>query len=145
MMKADLARWDEHETQAAASTLAWLPATGQQDGDVPARRNGDSFLQSLLRLWPGEARRATRPSREMVALRAAFRASLVDLHEGDDERIQALLRHIVHSRSPQDLWHLRASVYTEVARARDQREAERRLAGLNQHFRDKKGHHVRRP
>ena len=40
-------------------------------------------------------------------------------------------RHIVHARHPQDLWHLRTAIYTEVARAFDQAEAEARLLMLN--------------
>ena len=47
------------------------------------------------------------------------------------ERVNALRRHIVHARHPQDLWHLRTAIYTEVARAFDQAEAEARLLMLN--------------
>jgi hypothetical protein len=77
----------------------------------------------------------------MARLRTAFRASVTDLAacantdtDADAhtrERVAALLRHIVHARHPQDLWHLRTAIYTEVARSIDQAEAEARLIALN--------------
>lgn len=150
-MKTSLTRWDDAETHAA-STLAWQPAEpGIQDSVQAApRRSGDSILQSLMRLWPRDGRRPQASARAMAELRAAFRAALADLGspvegadgaedaEDQDQRLREILRHIVHSRDPQDLWHLRAAIYTEVARARSQGEAERRLAELGQHFKSSK-------
>lgn len=63
--------------------------------------------------------------------RAAFEACLRGLH-GDDTL--ALQRSIQSSRSLRDLWHLRTWLYTEVARAFSQAEAELRLSRLNAHF-----------
>ncbi|MDC8773246.1 hypothetical protein [Roseateles albus] len=63
--------------------------------------------------------------------RAAFEACLSGLHSGDIEELQ---RSIQRSRSLRDLWHLRTWLYTEVARAFSQAEAEVRLSRLNAHF-----------
>ncbi|MCV2357247.1 hypothetical protein LNV09_24140 [Paucibacter sp. B2R-40] len=63
--------------------------------------------------------------------RAAFEACLNGLHSSDIEELQ---RSIQRSRSLRDLWHLRTWLYTEVARAFSQAEAELRLSRLNAHF-----------
>lgn len=158
-MKAKLSCWDDQETHAAGS--AWLleeaPLTEAEasalsvvDGPKGTaatrtgarRRSGDSIFQSLMRLWPRDGKRPDASIRTMARLRSAFRSCLSDLmkdaRERDDAasllRLEAVLRHIVHSRQPQDLWHLRALVYTEVARARSQGEAERRMALLTAQF-----------
>lgn len=114
---------------------------GTQSEQPPAtrRRGGDSIFQSLLRLWPRDGQAPLEGTRAMADLRTAFRASLTDLMAqaqtcGDadaEQRLSSLMRHIVHARHPQDLWHLRTAVYTEVARTFDQGEAERRLETLN--------------
>ncbi len=106
------------------------------------RRASDSIFQSLMRLWPREGRRPEASAQTMARLRSAFRGVLADLMQearvGGDVRsqlrLEALFGHIVHSTHPEDLWHLRASVYTEVARARSQTEAERRVALLTLQF-----------
>ena len=158
-MKAmpSLSRWDEIVEAAEAvealepddfETRAVDPRTGVEPAhrlggaggaamnEAPTRRRkGDSIFQSLMRLWPGEGRRPQASARTMARLRMAFRASVHDLAvDGDtdaQERVTALLRHIVHARHPQDLWHLRTAIYTEVARRFDQAEAEARLIALN--------------
>ncbi|RZI59223.1 MAG: hypothetical protein EOP37_12645 [Rubrivivax sp.] len=133
---------DDLETRAVASRSWEEPAArlgstgGAAMNDAPTRRrNGDSIFQSLMRLWPGEGRRPQASARTMARLRLAFRASVSDLSDGADpdtqERVAALLRHIVHARHPQDLWHLRTAIYTAVARSVDQAEAEARLVALN--------------
>ncbi|OWQ48923.1 hypothetical protein CDL60_03300 [Roseateles noduli] len=133
---------DDFETRAV-DTQSWVEPSGRLGGaggaamnDAPTRRrNGDSIFQSLMRLWPGEGRRPQASARAMAKLRTAFRASVTDLADGTDpdaqERVAALRRHIVHARHPQDLWHLRTAIYTEVARCFDQAEAEARLIALN--------------
>lgn len=106
------------------------------------RRASDSLFQSLMRLWPRDGRRPEASAQTMARLRTAFRGCLADLMQearvGGDVRsqlrLEALFGHIVHSTHPEDLWHLRASVYTEVARARSQTEAERRVALLTLQF-----------
>jgi len=105
---------------------------------APARVAGDSLWQSLLRLMPGDpdpwgGRPAPKPllQNNVPAARAEFEACLNGLH---GESIEELMRSIRRSRSLRDLWHLRTWLYTEVARAYSQREAEQRLALLNTHF-----------
>jgi hypothetical protein len=94
--------------------------------------------QSLLRLMPGEADPwgAALPCQSVLLnnvpnARAAFQACLSGLHSGDIEELQ---RSIQRSRSLRDLWHLRTWLYTEIARAYSQAEAELRLGRLNAHF-----------
>ena len=140
--EAQAVELDDLETRAADDPSGLAPASrlggtgGAAMNDAPVRRrNGDSIFQSLMRLWPGEGRRPQASARAMAKLRTAFRASVADLAEEADapalERVNALRRHIVHARHPQDLWHLRTAIYTEVARAFDQAEAEARLLMLN--------------
>jgi hypothetical protein len=95
-----------------------------------------------MRLWPREGRRPEASIQTMARLRSAFRGCLADLMQearaqGDVRgqlRLEAVFGHIVHSTHPEDLWHLRASIYTEVARARSQAEAEHRVALLTSQF-----------
>lgn len=104
----------------------------------PGQRPADSLLQSLMRWLPGEgpawedaealARR--RCAKLLPQVRAEFEASLNGVADAEE-----LLRSIRCGRSLDDLWHLRAWLYTAVARAHSQREAETRLARLNAHFR----------
>ena len=140
--EAQAVELDDLETRAADDPSELAPASrlggtgGAAMNDAPVRRrHGDSIFQSLMRLWPGEGRRPQASARAMAKLRTAFRASVADLADEADapalERVNALRRHIVHARHPQDLWHLRTAIYTEVARAFDQAEAEARLLMLN--------------
>ncbi|MDC8786915.1 hypothetical protein [Roseateles koreensis] len=79
--------------------------------------------------WFGKApARPQRPSTQLAAARAQFQAALEGLA---GERIEELTRSIHRSRSLRDLWHLRTWIYTEVARAFSQFEAERRLDVIN--------------
>ncbi|WP_423599832.1 hypothetical protein [Roseateles sp. MS654] len=134
--KPSLSRWDEIVDAAQAVELDDIETRAMNDAPT-RRRGGDSIFQSLMRLWPGDGRRPEASARAMARLRAAFRASVADLTDGAapgseaQARVSALLRHIVHARHPQDLWHLRTAIYTEVARAVDQQEAEARLVALN--------------
>lgn len=139
--KPRLSRWDDLVEVAPAAGLDEVETRAMND-ELTRRRHGDSIFQSLMRLWPGDGRRpqasARASARAMARLRAAFRASVSDLADGAQtadeetrERVGALLRHVVHARHPQDLWHLRTAIYTEVARAFDQAEAEARLLMLN--------------
>ena len=74
------------------------------------------------------------PARPVSRLSRA-KAEFVDSMSGLDGDGQAsLLKRIDRARSLRELWHLRSSVYGEVALALSQGEAERRLAGLNRYF-----------
>lgn len=72
-----------------------------------------------------------RPLNRLMLVKAEFVDTLSDL-DGDGH--QTLLDRIERARSLRELWHLRSSIYGEVAMALSQGEAERRLAGLNRHF-----------
>ena len=72
-----------------------------------------------------------RPVNRLTMVKAEFVDSVSDLDSDGQHR---LLERIARARSLRELWHLRSSVYGEVALALSQGEAERRLAGLNRHF-----------
>ena len=72
-----------------------------------------------------------RPVNRLTMVKAEFGDSVSDL---DSNGQASLLERIDRARSLRELWHLRSSVYGEVALALSQGEAERRLAGLNRHF-----------
>lgn len=72
-----------------------------------------------------------RPVNRLALVRTEFLDTLADL---DGEPARALQLRIERARSLRELWHLRSSVYGEVAIAHSQPEADRRLAGLNRHF-----------
>ena len=72
-----------------------------------------------------------RPVNRLTLVKAEFVDSVSDLASIGQT---TLLERIGRARSLRELWHLRSSVYGEVAMALNQREAERRLAGLNRHF-----------
>ena len=72
-----------------------------------------------------------RPVNRLTLVKAEFVDSVSDL---TDIGQTSLLERIGRARSLRELWHLRSSVYGEVAMALNQIEAERRLAGLNRHF-----------
>lgn len=121
MLNAILSRW----TRPRASAL--LTGIGTV-GEVRDGHWGDSLLQSLLRWIPIDGETAAdAPRPNMPAARAAFTAALAGVQgETADELRGSILR----CRGPRDLWHLRTWLYTEVARAHSQWEAERRLAAL---------------
>jgi hypothetical protein len=128
MLNALLPRWTRPRCTSTLTTL-------QQDGTRQpraARASGDSLWQSLLRLLPGESDSWSGvPANALPAARADFEACLAGLRADSRER---LLHGIHGSRSLRELWHLRTWLYTEIARAHSQHEAERRLAPLNRYF-----------
>lgn len=72
-----------------------------------------------------------RPVNRLALAKHEFRDSLSDL---GTEPAQQLLERIERARSLREMWHLRSSLYGEVAMVLSQGEAERRLARLNRHF-----------
>ncbi len=72
-----------------------------------------------------------RPINRLALVKAEFQDSLSDL---DTLGSPLLQDKIERARSLRELWHLRSPVYGEVALARTQAEAERRLSQLNRHF-----------
>lgn len=142
MLNALITRWTRFRITALG---------GDADSSVhtePMPRADDTFFQTLMRWIPGEPDpwRATAYRREvqranMPAARAAFESCLKGL---DDEATQNLRSHIGRARSMSDLWHLRAAIYTEVARCHSQAEAERRLALITPLFPERGGKHSAR-
>jgi hypothetical protein len=134
MLNAILSRW-------ARSRSASLSTLGRRHAAAPTRSNtGDSLLQSLRRWLPGDADAAidTAQTRQIAKareallvphLRSEFEACLLDLGAAAELR-----RSIQRCRRVEDFWHLRGWLYTAVARAHSQHEAELRLARLNRHF-----------
>lgn len=72
-----------------------------------------------------------RPVNRLAQVKAEFQDSLSDLGSLASPE---LADKIDRARSLRELWHLRLPVYSEVAMARTQSEAESRLAHLNRHF-----------
>jgi hypothetical protein len=58
----------------------------------------------------------------------AAMAGVIDVDTND------LLNRAQHARSLRELWHLRSELYTMIARRVSQKEADVRLARVNQHF-----------
>lgn len=147
MLNAILTRWARtrgalagHSPRGTASTLP--PSLQSRSSSYPPPRGAaaDSLWQSLLRWIPGDADPwAGKPGpargpgllNNLAAARAQFQASMQGL-SGDS--IDELQRSVQRSRSLRDLWYLRTWLYTEVARAFSQQEAERRLQALNALF-----------
>lgn len=100
------------------SSLSW---TGR------VRRWSDRLKQRATPWLPAPAR----PVNRLAQAKREFQDSLSDL-PGDP--VNQLLERIERARSLREMWHLRSSVYGEVAKALSQGEAERRLAQLNRHF-----------
>jgi hypothetical protein len=76
-------------------------------------------------------RAAAPPLSRLPAIRDDFLETLSDIRTLD---AKMLADRIGFARSLRELWHLRTEVYRVVAVARNQAEAEGRLAELNRHF-----------
>ena len=72
-----------------------------------------------------------RPVNRLAVVKNDFNDTLSDLNP---DEVHRLLDQIDRARSLREMWHLRSSVFGEVAMALSQSEAERRLARLNRHF-----------
>lgn len=86
-------------------------------------------LWSWLR--PGQQQPAERRTQTLDDARRDFANSLADLTTED---ACDLRRRGQSARSLRELWHLRADLYSMVARYRSQGEADRRLQLVNRHF-----------
>lgn len=85
--------------------------------------------------WPGTQPRADSGPDAALALAAARQDFLQAVADIDLPAAAALLDQIEFARSMRELWHLRAKVFALVSMQCNQREADRRLAALNRHFR----------
>ena len=87
-----------------------------------------------LALWHWLSQNDVADRRRLAALqqaRADFCAALAGL---DHPAARDLMRRAEHARSLREVWHLRAELYSIVARHLSQSEANRRLAPVNRHF-----------
>jgi hypothetical protein len=71
------------------------------------------------------------PINRLALVKTEFQEIMSDL---DDPLSEVLLDQIERARSLRELWHLRSPVFSALALANSQSEAERRLARLNRHF-----------
>lgn len=91
------------------------------------KRFTDRLVQQVAPWLPEPAR----PVNRLALVKQEFHDSLSDV---PGELAHDLIDRIERARSLREMWHLRSSLYGEVAMALDQGEAERRLARLNRHF-----------
>jgi hypothetical protein len=144
MLNAILTRWartrgaSSSSSSVGSSRLSTLSRSGNSADGRGTEQTAESIWHSLLRWMPGEleAGAGALPCQsvslnDVPSARAAFEACLCGLHAADIEELQRSIR---RSRSLRDLWHLRTWLYTEVAKAFSQSEAELRLNRLNAHF-----------
>jgi len=143
MMNAFLTRWAR--TRSTSATLGpsglgrqhtLLPPARPHPASFESGLADDSIWQRLLRWMPGDSDpwgAHSQPAllNDLPAARSEFQACL---HGLAGESVEELQRSIRRSRSLRDLWHLRTWLYTEVARAHNQHEAEQRLQRLSACF-----------
>jgi hypothetical protein len=92
--------------------------------------NAPSSLDWLKRL-ARPRQDTTDPAQRLRAIRIEFAETLEDI----PTQHASFLQHRVRcARSLRELWHLRAELYSIVARHRSQVEANRRLDMVNRHF-----------
>lgn len=145
MLNALLSRWAQTR---ASQTAADAPTILAHPNEPTQKTAGnDSLWQTLRRRSAAAASQGQKnahtqahtqahsqdqtASQRLQLARDAFDASLDGL-QGD--AIDALRQRIRRSHSLSDLWHLRGGLFTALARARSQRDAERQLALLHPHF-----------
>ena len=80
------------------------------------------------------------PGRRQVVLKKAREAFASTVDDLDSGAVAGLLDRVRVARSLHQLWHLRSEVFSHVARACSQAEAERRLAELDRHFPNRERH-----
>ena len=97
----------------------------------PSSLSWSGRLQRWLARGKPWASAPSRPLNRLAPVKADFQLSLDGLEGGPAEQ---LADQIERARSLRELWHLRSPLYTLLALHFDQREAERRMAGLNHYF-----------
>lgn len=111
------------------------PATGVQsriDIRPPALWGQAEPVWRSLWSWLRDGDAADQHLQDKLSLaRRDFCGALEDLISRDAQDLQ---RRAEHARSLRELWHLRAELYSLVARHRNQGEAIRRMALVNRHF-----------
>lgn len=91
----------------------------------------DSVWRQFRQWLSTDTDKTPRSQRQLMAARQDCAQALVGL---DDEPARDLAHRCHHARSLRELWHLRAEVYSLVARRLSQGEADRRLQGINRHY-----------
>ncbi len=127
-----LGRLAPRRSKAAASTLTQSRIDVRPPELWPSSLSWRGRLARWLNGHASWLPTCTQPGYRLNRIRDDFLDSLQDL---PGERAQPLVDRITRARSLRELWHLRSHVYSELATAIHQPEAERRLAGLNRHFR----------
>ena len=136
MLNAFLSRWTHSRASQAALDE---PTTLAQANESPHKTAVNDSLWQTLRRRPADAET---PGQQLQAACVAFEASLEGLQ---GEAIDALRQRIRRSCSLSDLWHLRGGLFTALARAYSQRDAERQLALLHHHFATLQGQQAQPP
>jgi hypothetical protein len=117
---------------------AWRP--NRLEVNPPALWTDPEPAWQQIRRWVLQLRRSRNrpdtapsaaPTDRLGQARADFAAALADVPGTASADLQTRVR---HARSLRELWHLRAELYSLVARLHMQAEAERRLGRLNAHF-----------
>jgi hypothetical protein len=92
---------------------------------------GSAWQRLMFWLLTPAPQQAAPPPNRLGAAKREFGASLADV---DSLGAEQLRWRIVHAHSLRELWHLRSDVYSTVAVAHSQFEADSRLQLLNAHF-----------
>jgi hypothetical protein len=92
---------------------------------------GSAWQRLMFWLLAPAPQHAAPPPNRLGAAKREFGASLADV---DTVGAEQLRWRIVHAHSLRELWHLRSEVYSTVAVAHSQFEADSRLQLLNAHF-----------
>lgn len=114
-------------------TTAISPSSLRVEVIPPSLRCAPAGLWQQLLFWllapaPHEA---APPLHRLRGVRTDFLATLSDIDSLDADTLR---RRIEQSVTLRELWHLRAEVFRIVGVARNQTEAEQRVALLNRHF-----------
>ncbi len=91
----------------------------------------DSVWHQLCQWLSSAPDKTPRAQRQLVAARQDCAQALCDL---DDQAARDLALRCHSARSLREIWHLRAEVYSLVARRLNQGEADRRLQTINRHY-----------
>jgi hypothetical protein len=91
----------------------------------------DSVWRQLWQWLRDDLDTPPRSQRSLIAARLDCAQALSGL---DDPAARDLCQRCEHARSLRELWHLRAEVYSLVARRLSQGEADRRLQAINRHY-----------
>ncbi len=81
-------------------------------------------------LCPGPVHSAPPPNR-LGQVKREFGTSLADVDGVDADQLRWRVQ---HAQSLRELWHLRSDLYSTIAVAHSQGEADARLKLINQHF-----------